>query len=313
MERSATACSSTTRRCACRSSWQARACRRGRSARPSRWSMSHQPCCDCWASPPFDSDGIDLAPALAGAELPARDLYAESFAPLLDFGWSPLRALRSSGFKYIDAPRPELYDTSGDPGEERDLSAADGPRSAALRDRVSRYSGATLEPERLPAADREALGRLQALGYASGSNRGTSGARPDPKDRRATAARLSAIISGELQDKALESALRQVLGDDPNNPQANLRLGYVLVESNRCADAVPFLKAAIAAKMPTADAPPRSRPVPGCGAPVRRCGEDARRGGTRRAGQPSRPRQSRHRLVRCGTRPRRDRAAPARA
>jgi tetratricopeptide (TPR) repeat protein len=74
------------------------------------------------------------------------------------------------------------------------------------------------------------------------------------KDRRATAARLSTIISGELQDKPLESALRQVLGEDPNNPQANLRLGYVLVESNRCAEAVPFLKAAIAAKMPTADA-----------------------------------------------------------
>ncbi len=90
---------------------------------------------------PFDSDGIDLAPALTGAALPARDLYAESFAPLLDFGWSPLRALRSGGFKYIDAPRPELYDTAGDPGEERDLTAADGPRSAALRDRVNRYSG----------------------------------------------------------------------------------------------------------------------------------------------------------------------------
>ena len=203
---------------------------------------------------PFDSDGINLAPALGGAALPARDLYAESFAPLLDFGWSSLRALRSGGFKYIDAPRSELYDTAADPGEERDLSTTDGRRSADLRDRVNRYSGATLEPGRLPAADREALGRLQALGYASGSNRGTSGARPDPKDRRETAARLSAIISGELQDKALEAALRQVLGDDPNNPQANLRLGYVLVESNRCAEAVPFLKAAIAAQMPSADA-----------------------------------------------------------
>jgi cytochrome c-type biogenesis protein CcmH/NrfG len=203
---------------------------------------------------PLDSDGIDLAPAFTGADLPARDLYAESFAPLLDFGWSPLRALRSGGFKYIDAPRPELFDTAGDPGEERNLAAADGPRSADLRDRVNRYSGATLEPARLPAPDRDALGRLQALGYASGGNRGASGALPDPKDRRALAARLSTIISGELQGQALEAALRQVLGDDPSNPQANLRLGYVLVEAKRCVEAVPFLKAAIAAKMPTADA-----------------------------------------------------------
>ena len=61
-------------------------------------------------------------------------------------------------------------------------------------------------------------------------------------------------ISGELQGQALEAALRRILEDDPKNPQANLRLGYVLIESNRCAEAIPFLKAAIAAHVPTADA-----------------------------------------------------------
>ena len=29
-----------------------------------------------------DADGIDLSPAFAGAALPRRELYAESFAPL---------------------------------------------------------------------------------------------------------------------------------------------------------------------------------------------------------------------------------------
>ena len=48
---------------------------------------------------PFDADGIDLAPSFGGAALAARELYAESFAPLLDFGWSPLRALRRDSFK----------------------------------------------------------------------------------------------------------------------------------------------------------------------------------------------------------------------
>jgi choline-sulfatase len=203
---------------------------------------------------PFDADGIDLAPTFAGTELPARDLYAESFAPLLDFGWSPLRTLRSERFKFIEAPRAELYDISRDPGETQDLSKADVPRAAALRDRVGRYSTDTLDTDRLARLDREALGRLQSLGYASGGGRGSSGPRPDPKDRRAIAAGLSEVISGELQGKALETALRRILADDPKNPQTNLRLGFVLLESNRCADATPFLKAAIAAKMPTADA-----------------------------------------------------------
>jgi arylsulfatase A-like enzyme/Tfp pilus assembly protein PilF len=203
---------------------------------------------------PFDSDGIDLSRTFAGADLARRDLYAESFAPLLDFGWSPLRSIRSGGFKYIDAPRAELYETTRDPEEAQDLSTIDGPRVAELRDRVGFYSGAALDVDSRQPVDREALGRLQALGYASGSSRPPGGARPDPKDRREIAARLSEIGSGELQGPPLEAALRRVLADDPRNPQANLRLGYVLLESNRCAAAVPFLKSAIAAKVPTADA-----------------------------------------------------------
>ena len=198
----------------------------------------------------LDSDGVDLAPTFTGTEPAARDLYAESWAPLLDFGWSPLRSLRSQGFKYIEAPRAELYETARDPDETRDLAAADAPRAAQLRDRLARYGTG---PTQAAPVDREALARLQALGYASGSPASSSGSRPDPKDRREIAARLSQVISGELQGPALEAALRRILSDDEKNPQANLRLGYVLLESNRCAEAVPFLKAAIAAKVPSAD------------------------------------------------------------
>ncbi len=217
----------------------------------------------------FDSDGVDLSGTFTGVSLPPRDLYAESFAPLLDFGWSPLRSLRSDGFKYIDAPRAELYDTTRDPGELQDLSAADLPRTAGLRDKVGRYSPATLESGRV-SIDSDALGRLQALGYASGGGGAPAGARPDPKDRRAIAARLSEVVSGELQGQALEAALRGILENDPKNPQANLRLGYVLIESNRCAAAIPFLKAAIAARVPTADA---HLGVAQCQAEARRPGE----------------------------------------
>ena len=202
----------------------------------------------------FDSDGVDLAAAMTGGEVPVRDLYAESFAPLLDFGWSPLRSVRSRALKYIEAPRPELYDTATDPAEEHDLSSTETPRVAELRDRIARYSDARIDPAQLASADREARARLQALGYASGRGGSSAGARPDPKDRRTIAARLSEVTSGELQGAALEKALRQILADDPKNPQANLRLGYVLLESERCAAAMPFLQAAIVAQVPSADA-----------------------------------------------------------
>ena len=61
-------------------------------------------------------------------------------------------------------------------------------------------------------------------------------------------------MSGELHGAALEAALRGILVDDPKNPQANLRLGYVLLESGRCGQAVPRFRGAIAAQLPSADA-----------------------------------------------------------
>jgi len=199
----------------------------------------------------FDADGIDLSAALTGSPLPDRDLYAETFAPLLDFGWSPLRAVRSRQWKYIDAPHPELYDISRDPNEDHDLSQAEPVRAAEFHDRVARQS--TTAQQASAPIDAEARARLQALGYLSGTGP-TQNSRPDPKDKREEAARLAQVTSGELTGNELERALRAILSADPDNPQANLRLGYVLLDANRCRDAVPRFRSAVGAHLPSADA-----------------------------------------------------------
>jgi arylsulfatase A-like enzyme/cytochrome c-type biogenesis protein CcmH/NrfG len=201
---------------------------------------------------PFDSDGIDLNRAISGESLPARDLFAESFAPLLDFGWSPLQVLRTPQWKYIDAPRPELYDVVQDPGETRDLSRGDKQRVAEMHARIVARAGEG--PNAAAAIEPEVRARLQALGYASGSGTTAGAARPDPKDRRDEAARMAQIASGELQGAALERALRGILASDARNPQANLRLGYALLDSNRCRDAMAYFRSAIAGHLPSADA-----------------------------------------------------------
>ena len=46
-------------------------------------------------------DGIDLRSLMSGGRVAPRALYAESFAPLIDFAWSPLRSIRSGAWKYI--------------------------------------------------------------------------------------------------------------------------------------------------------------------------------------------------------------------
>ncbi len=210
---------------------------------------------------PFDADGKLLLPdmppasrlrasASAGQAGP-RSLYAESFAPLLDFGWSPLRTVRQGDWKFIAAPTPELYDLKSDPGETRNLASGQPARAAAFARQVDAIATGALAPA--GALDRETVARLQALGYASGRS-GPAGDRSDPKDRRELAARLAQVASGELQGAGLERALREILRIDHENPQANLRLGYVLLNSGRCPDAIPRFSAAIAAHLPSADA-----------------------------------------------------------
>jgi arylsulfatase A-like enzyme len=203
----------------------------------------------------FDADGIVIVPKPQAPGPNPRSLYAESFAPLLDFGWSPLRTLRQGDWKYIAAPRPELYDVRADPGETRDLASAQPARAAELARQVDAISPAVLpaNPSGTDAADSEARARLQALGYAAG-RASPGGERADPKDRRELAARIAQIASGELQGAALERALREILRDDPRNPQANVRLGHLLVGRGRCADAIARFSAAIDGQLPGADA-----------------------------------------------------------
>jgi choline-sulfatase len=198
-----------------------------------------------------DVDGIDLGPALAGRALPVRELYAESFAPLVEFGWAPLRAIRSGAWKYIAAPRPELYDLAHDPAEQHDVAAAQTDVVRRLADTAGRYSAAALSA-RADAANPQAAERLRALGYAGSRPVDPGSGHPDPKDRRELAARIAQVTSGELTGDALVAALEGIVRDDPGNAQAHLRLGYARLQAGDCPRAEPEFRAA--ATLPSADA-----------------------------------------------------------
>ena len=80
--------------------------------------------------------------SVAGAFVRARrcrsaELYAESFAPLVEFGWAPLRAVRSGAWKLIAAPKPELFDVETDPGEQTNAIAVAAATSRGASTRAS--------------------------------------------------------------------------------------------------------------------------------------------------------------------------------
>jgi arylsulfatase A-like enzyme/Flp pilus assembly protein TadD len=134
------------------------------------------------------SSGRSLAAAMRGATLDDEPSFAESLVPLVHYGWSDLRALRIGRWKYILAPRPELYDLETDPGERRNLHQEQSARARALRagleQRLKQEQAALRNTgSAAPALPPDLLEKLGALGYVSG---GTSTSLPsgaDPKDK----------------------------------------------------------------------------------------------------------------------------------
>ena len=162
----------------------------------------------------------------AGAPPPA---YAETLLPKFYMNWAPLRALRDGRYKLIDAPRPELYDLSADPGESRNLYAERAPLAAALRQGLERLATAG-DAMSLQTLDREAMEKLAALGYiGAGAEPQTGDASDlaDPKDFIALFDRLRQANSA-VRERRFDDAiptLKAVLAGDPRNAFATLILG----------------------------------------------------------------------------------------
>jgi choline-sulfatase len=158
-------------------------------------------------------------------DLPAHAVYSESVYTRDQFGWAALRALRIGPFKFIDAPRAELYELEKDPRELSNVLRANAAEATMLRTELAklliRYAPAANAPKLDTSSGTRTT--LESLGYLSRAPRGKPiGEGPDPKDRIAEyqlfeksldafyAHRLDAAIAG----------MRRVLAKDPKNQPA---------------------------------------------------------------------------------------------
>ena len=83
-------------------------------------------------------DGVSLrGPSWPRARRPPRTVYSETLYPRYHFGWSDTYAATEARFRFIRAPRPELYDLGNDPGEKTNLA----PQRAAGRGLHGRVAG----------------------------------------------------------------------------------------------------------------------------------------------------------------------------
>ena len=171
--------------------------------------------------PAIATDGTDLSPLYSAPRSPDRPAFSEADYPAFVLGWSPMRALRRDGRKFIDAPRRELYDLRTDAGETRNLWGREGDSGRDLARELQRVAaGKPLAPADSSAADPEIARRLASLGYISGGAKAVDydridPARVDPKDHIAAwtliESALLARIAGDHEkavgifEKILES------------------------------------------------------------------------------------------------------------
>ena len=149
------------------------------------------------------ASGRSLAAALRGEKTDDQPSFAESLVPLLHYGWSDLRAVRDGRWKYILAPKEELYDLDRDPGELHNLAAAEPARARALRGSIEarlKIEQAAARTETAAAGiPPETLERLGALGYVGpGASTGRKSAGADPKDKLAEYKALSTLMQDGL-------------------------------------------------------------------------------------------------------------------
>ena len=102
-------------------------------------------------------------------------MYAETFLPRLHFNWSELRGVETEHYHFIDAPKPELYDLTKDPGETQNLfpqkKAVGEEMRAKLAALIREYS-AGQEMAQKTGLDPALMERLKSLGYAGFSGGG---------------------------------------------------------------------------------------------------------------------------------------------
>jgi choline-sulfatase len=182
---------------------------------------------------PERRDGEPLQTYFDGKNEISRPAFGETDYPLR-FGWAPLRSVRSDGFKFIEAPRPELYDLQVDAAELTNKYDSQDARVSKSRKALSEVGA------------RESGSDASKVGTGSGS--ANTSALPDPKDKIEEQNLLHAAMIASDDDRSEDArkALEKVLVLDPKSPTALRQLGELELQAGDYVPAAAHLKGAMA-------------------------------------------------------------------
>jgi choline-sulfatase len=202
---------------------------------------------------PTSPDGISLKPFILGTEAAHRTVFGETDYPLR-FGWAPLRSVRREGFKFIEAPQPELYDLRSDPGELRNLYVPWDTTVQKLRKMLAQLSAKSLPPGKPSrgAVSPGTIDELRALGYLGPADARSStdvpepSLLPDPKDKieEQNLLHVAMMAAEDEQSTKARVALEKVLQLNNRSTIALSQLGSLEIASGNYTKAADYLRRA---------------------------------------------------------------------
>lgn len=188
--------------------------------------------------PPEELQGTSLLPLTSRRppDLLLKSL-SESLLPRENYGWSELSALRIGDWKYILAPRAELYDLRTDPGEEKNLADSRDGDATRMKEEIHRLmqdaavAGAPIAYRQ--ELDETARERLRSLGYLWAPGPASSTPLADPKDKIALLDGLDAARELYAHGEFARAVAKydEVLAADPGNVTALFHRGNARVEA----------------------------------------------------------------------------------
>jgi choline-sulfatase len=207
---------------------------------------------------PAGTQGTSLSPTFTGQPVTGKPVtgqpgaswsYLETLYPKINLGWAELRGIRTNLWKYIQAPKPELYDLVKDPGETTNVIASHPAEVQQMEGNLKTAAG---EKEKVQTTmlDQRTMAQLKSLGYLGGSSGREytlTGQGIDPKDRLEVLKLLYRAVSPDAGTPPSQriSMLRQALAEDPTNPSIYYHLGDEYGKAARRSEATKLYQAAI--------------------------------------------------------------------
>ncbi len=194
--------------------------------------------------------GVSLVPGFSEQPVRTEHAYSEALFPKINMGWAELRAMRTNQWKYIKAPRPELYDLESDPNEEQNVIESHPQEAQALEAHLEELVSSEAEQVVVDRVDPELEKQLRALGYLSGGGPQRlvlDGEGIDPKDRVHILKLIEESMGSVSRQPAAErlQLLREAVREDPTNPMLYLVLGDGLEEQGLWDEALQLYQSAL--------------------------------------------------------------------